>query len=100
MSENKSFFEETILRPVYLEKFDKWAVLQSRCQFKGGQGGTYCRFAGHPCAFKLCPMRMFDDEITVSQLVSQDMQFLRTQIKQINQKIAQINKKLAPTEGS
>jgi len=98
MSENR--LEDIAVRPIYLEKFDAWIVLQKRCQFKGGQQGTYCRFAGHPCAFKLCPMRMFDDEITISTMVAKDMQYLRKQIKQINQKIAQINKKLEATKES
>lgn len=94
MSKSEPSLEDTLTRPVYLEKFDAWATYQKRCPFKAGPGGLYCKFEGHSCAFKLCPMRMFEEEITISQMVSKDLQDIQGQIAQINKKMNQMSSKL------
>ena len=81
-------------KPIFVEKFDEWKVYWDRCPFAAGQGKSYCRFAGHPCAFLICPMRAFEDSIQMTRLVSDEMQWLRNQIKLQNQQLATLHKKM------
>jgi hypothetical protein len=71
------------LRPTFMEKFDEWKVYQKRCNFATGQGRMYCQFGGHPCAFKLCPMRMYENQYTISTMISEEINGIKSQLKKI-----------------
>jgi len=81
------------IRPPYMEKFDEWKIYQKRCSFAGGQGRLYCRFGGHPCAFKLCPARLYENQYTISEMVSDEINTMKAQLKRIEDKLNQLIKK-------
>ena len=80
-------------RPAYIEKFDEWKLYQKQCPFAGGQGRLYCKFGGHPCAFKLCPVRLYDNEYTISVMVSDEINAMKNQLKRIETMLKQLIEK-------
>jgi len=82
-------------RPVFIEKFDEWKVYQKRCNFAGGHDKTYCRFEGHACAFKLCPMRMYEESFTISTMVTDELDEIKKQLSGIQKGINQIKKAIS-----
>ena len=81
------------IRPAYIEKFDEWKLYQKQCHFAGGQGRLYCKFGGHPCAFKLCPVRLYDNEYTISVMVSDEINTMKNQLKRIETMLKQLIEK-------
>jgi len=77
------------LRPTFMEKFDEWKVYQKRCNFVAGRG-MYCQFGGHPCAFKLCPARMYENQYTISTMVSEEITGIKSQLKKIEKLLNQV----------